>query len=208
MLLSPIFFCHICASDQLHHNSIQTHHTLSTSSHSNRQHDYLQGRWQPCISAPQFLPYCLARERPSLTAHPQDLLTDDEIISDSYGLKEVDGVVYEADCTNISIGGESFDTGANASAEEADEGTDDNKETVIDVVHSFRLTSVPFDKKAYLGHLKEYMKKVKSSLKENGAGDDTVKEFETGASAYAKKIIANFKDYDFYIGESMDPDGM
>lgn len=138
----------------------------------------------------------------------QDLITDDEIISDSYDLKEIDGVVYEADCRNITVGGETIDTGANASAEEADEGTDDAAQTVIDVVHSFRLTSTSFDKKSYLGHLKDYMKKVKNQLKENGASEETVKEFETGASSYAKKIVSNFKDYDFYIGESMDPDGM
>ena len=52
------------------------------------------------------------------------------------------------------------------------------------------------------------MKKVKEALKEKGASDDTIKDFETGAQGYAKKIVANFKDYDFYIGESMDPDGM
>jgi hypothetical protein len=38
----------------------------------------------------------------------QDILTDDEIISDSYDLKEIDGVAYEADCKKISVGGESF----------------------------------------------------------------------------------------------------
>jgi hypothetical protein len=53
-----------------------------------------------------------------------------------------------------------------------------------------------------------YMKKVKETLKEKGASEDTVKEFEKGAAAYAKKIVGNFKDYDFYVGESMDPDGM
>jgi Translationally controlled tumour protein len=52
------------------------------------------------------------------------------------------------------------------------------------------------------------MKKVKEALKAKGADDDTVTAFEKGASTYAKKIVANFKDYDFYIGESMDPDGM
>lgn len=52
------------------------------------------------------------------------------------------------------------------------------------------------------------MKKVKEALKEKGASDDEVKEFETGAQAFAKKIINNFKDYEFLIGESMDPDGM
>ena len=30
------------------------------------------------------------------------------MISDSYDLKEVDGVVYEADCRKITVGGESF----------------------------------------------------------------------------------------------------
>ena len=85
---------------------------------------------------------------------PQDIITDDELISDSYDLKEIDGVVYEADCAKITIGGESFDTGANASAEEGGDDVDDNKETKIDVVHSFRLNETQFDKKAYLGHLK------------------------------------------------------
>lgn len=138
----------------------------------------------------------------------QDVITGDELISDSYNLKEVDGVVYEADCTKITIGGESFDTGANASAEEAEEGVDDSKQQVIDVVHAFRLNETSFDKKSYLSHLKGYMKAVKEKMKEGGAGDDAVTEFEKGAQSYAKKIVGNFKDYEFLIGESMDPDGM
>ncbi len=34
----------------------------------------------------------------------QDILSGDEIISDSYDLKEVDGVVYEVDCAMITLG--------------------------------------------------------------------------------------------------------
>ena len=52
------------------------------------------------------------------------------------------------------------------------------------------------------------MKKVVAGLKEKGASEEEVKTFQDGAGAYAKKIVANFKDYDFYVGESMDPDGM
>lgn len=52
------------------------------------------------------------------------------------------------------------------------------------------------------------MKKVKEALKAKGADDETITTFEKGAQSYAKKIVTNFKDYDFYIGESMDPDGM
>ncbi|KAF2026768.1 translationally controlled tumor-associated [Setomelanomma holmii] len=138
----------------------------------------------------------------------KDIITDDEIISDSYDIKEIDGVAYEADCRKITVGGESFDTGANASAEEQEEGAEDNAEQVIDVVHSFRLNATQFDKKSYLTYLKGYMKAVKEKLKEKGASDAEVKEFETKASGFAKKIIANFKDYDFYTGETMNPDGM
>jgi hypothetical protein len=52
------------------------------------------------------------------------------------------------------------------------------------------------------------MKKVQEAMKAKGASDADIEAFKTGASAYAKKIVGNFKDYDFYVGESMDPDGM
>ncbi|KAG9664258.1 hypothetical protein KCU64_g806, partial [Aureobasidium melanogenum] len=74
--------------------------------------------------------------------------------------------------------------------------------------HSFRLNETSFDKKSYLGHLKQYMKKVKESMKEKGASDEEVKEFETGAQTFAKKVVGSFKDWEFFTGESMDPDGM
>jgi len=75
-------------------------------------------------------------------------------------------------------------------------------------VHSFRLNETSFDKKSYLTHLKDYMKKVKAKLKENNAPQSEIDAFEKGASTYAKKIVGNFKDYEFLTGESMDPDGM
>ena len=53
-----------------------------------------------------------------------------------------------------------------------------------------------------------YMKAVKNKLTEKGASEAEIKDFETKAQGYAKKIVANFKDFEFFIGESMDPDGM
>lgn len=50
------------------------------------------------------------------------------------------------------------------------------------------------------------MKAVKGYLEKNKP--ERVEAFEKGAQAFAKKIVANFKDYEFYTGESMDPDGM
>lgn len=87
-----------------------------------RQNDHLQGaspsRLRPAHHYPAFCVerfHCanLSRDQPpvrvpALTWPPQDILTGDEIISDSYNLKEIDGVVYEADCTRIKVGGESF----------------------------------------------------------------------------------------------------
>ncbi|KAF7879147.1 hypothetical protein EAF04_000346 [Stromatinia cepivora] len=138
----------------------------------------------------------------------KDIITGDEIISDSYDLKEVDGVVYEVDCSMITVGAVSVDTGANASAEEVEEGVEDGEQKVNDIVSSFRLNSTSFDKKSYLSHLKSYMKAVKEKLKAKGASKEEISKFEKGAAAYAKKIVGGFKDYDFFVGESMDPDGM
>jgi hypothetical protein len=52
------------------------------------------------------------------------------------------------------------------------------------------------------------MKAVKLKLKEKGADESEIKDFETKAQGFAKKIITNFKDYEFFTGESMNPDGM
>ncbi|KYK61866.1 Translationally-controlled tumor protein [Drechmeria coniospora] len=138
-----------------------------------------------------------------------DILTGDEIISDSYDLKEVDGVMYEADCAMITEEAVSVDTGANASAEDGEEAMEDQAIKVNNIVHSFRLQSTQFDKKGYLAYLKGYMKAVKAALQESGASADTITAFEKGAQTYVKeKLLPNFKDLEFYTGESMNPDGL
>ena len=77
------------------------------------------------------------------------------MISDVFNLKEVHGVVYEADCQMIQVRkGADFDIGANASAEEASDELEDGVETVNNVVLSFRLQSTSFDKKGFLVYLK------------------------------------------------------
>lgn len=53
------------------------------------------------------------------------------------------------------------------------------------------------------------MKSVKSKLQEKGASPDTISTFEKGAQAWVKAtLLPNFKDYEFFTGESQDPDGM
>lgn len=54
-----------------------------------------------------------------------------------------------------------------------------------------------------------YLKKVQEAMKASGAGEDKIKEFQKKVQAYfTSKIAPNFKDFDFYSGSSMDPDGM
>ncbi|KAF8951922.1 hypothetical protein BGZ52_009102 [Haplosporangium bisporale] len=145
----------------------------------------------------------------------QDILTGDELFSDAFPMKVVGGVI-EIDCQLIQVKqGADVDIGANASAEEADEVLEDGVNTVNNVVYSFRLQSSSFDKKSYGVYLKGYMKAVKAKISEAAIKDGKdskdveaiVKAFETSATAEAKKILGAFKDYEFYIGESMNPDG-
>ncbi|GAA5996838.1 Tma19p [Rhodotorula paludigena] len=135
-----------------------------------------------------------------------DAITNDELISDAYDLKEVDGVVYEADCAMIVIKEGAIDTGANASAEEAEEALEEGEQRVNNIVHSFRLTETSFDKKSYMTYIKGYMKAVKAQLQEKNP--ERIPEFEKGAATFVKKVIGNINDWQFFTGESMNPDGM
>ncbi|ORX36076.1 translationally-controlled tumor protein [Kockovaella imperatae] len=136
----------------------------------------------------------------------QDIITGDEMCSDSFDMKEVDGIAYECDCAMIIVKEGDVDIGANPSAEEAEEALENGAEQKNNVVHSFRLQATSFDKKSYLTYLKGYMKSVKAKLQETNP--ERVEAFEKGAAAFAKKIVGNFKDFEFYTGESMNPDGM
>lgn len=53
------------------------------------------------------------------------------------------------------------------------------------------------------------MKAVKTGLQAKGAAPEEITAFEKGAQAYVKEtLLPNFKDFEFYTGESMNPDGM
>jgi len=133
----------------------------------------------------------------------EDILTGDEMFSDAFPMKLVDDIAYEVDCQMIDVKEGDVDIGANPSAEEQDEALEDGPAKVNNVVHSFRLQATSFDKKSYLTYLKGYMKAVTEKL--DAAAVDN---FKAGANVFAKKIVGNFKDYEFYTGESMNPDGM
>ncbi|WFD01419.1 hypothetical protein MOBT1_000082 [Malassezia obtusa] len=128
------------------------------------------------------------------------------MVSDGYKLYDVDDIVYEVDAAMITVTESEVDIGGNPSAEEAEDTVEASSEKVINLVHSFSLQSTMFDKKSYLTYLKGYMKSIKQQLQESNP--DRVPVFEKKAAEFAKKIVANFKDYEFYTGESMNPEGM
>ncbi|KAH8277453.1 hypothetical protein KR026_011107 [Drosophila bipectinata] len=139
----------------------------------------------------------------------KDIITGDEMFADTYKMKLVDEVIYEVYGKLISRSeGDIVLAGSNPSAEEADEGTDTNVETGVDVVMNHRLQECfAFgDKKSYTLYLKDYMKKVLAKLEENSP--DQVDVFKTNMNKAMKDILGRFKELQFFTGESMDCDGM
>jgi len=140
----------------------------------------------------------------------KDCLSGDEMCSDSYPMEEkFDGAIMEVTGANIREDGGIDEAliGGNASAEGEDEGAgaDDAAVTGINVIMNARLCETQFGKKDFGVYLKGYMKKVVEHLqKEN---PDRVDAFKKGAAAAAKQILGSFKDWQFYTGENMDPEG-
>jgi len=138
----------------------------------------------------------------------KDFITGDEMFSDTYKIKLVDQVLYEVYGKLVTRkGGDIQLDGANPSAEEASEDTDEAVESGVDIVLNHRLVETfAFDKKGYMLYLKDYMKKIVERLQEKEP--DQVDVFKTNMNKVMKELLGRFKDLQFFTGESMDPDGM
>jgi len=139
----------------------------------------------------------------------KDIFTGDEMFSDTYKIKLIDNCLYEVTGKLVQrkMGDVQID-GANPSAEEADEGTDDVVESGVDIVLNHRLVeSFAFgDKKSYTQYLKEYMKRLVEKL--NETAPDQVDDFKSNMNKVMKDLLGRFKDLQFFTGENMDIDGM
>merc|ERR1712083_1107370 len=91
-----------------------------------------------------------------------------------------DGVLYEVvGKYETRKEGEVVLAGANASEEDADEGTDEASVSGVDVVLNHQLVETGFgDKKGFTAYLKAYMKKVLKYLEENDRAAE-IDEFKT-----------------------------
>eukprot|EP00092_Neocalanus_flemingeri_P000478 GFUD01000508.1.p1 GENE.GFUD01000508.1~~GFUD01000508.1.p1 ORF type:complete len:174 (+),score=58.25 GFUD01000508.1:97-618(+) len=140
----------------------------------------------------------------------KDVFSGDELFSDTYPMKLVDGCMYEIYGKHITrkLGEDIQLAGSNASAEEADEGTEEATESGVDLILNHRLVETGFNKKAdYMTYLKDYMKKVVKYLEDNNKADE-VNDFKKNINGVMKGLLGKFSDLQFFTGESMDPTGM
>ncbi|KAF3643198.1 translationally-controlled tumor protein [Capsicum chacoense] len=136
----------------------------------------------------------------------QDLISGDELLSDSFPYKELEnGVLWEVQGKWVVQGAVDVNIGANPSAEgcDEDEGVDDQAVKVVDIVDTFRLQEQPsFDKKGFVGYIKKYIKNLTPKLE--GEAQDL---FKKNIESATKFLMSRLKDLQFFLGESMHDDG-
>ncbi|PON80370.1 Translationally controlled tumor protein [Parasponia andersonii] len=136
----------------------------------------------------------------------QDLLTGDELLSDSFPYKEIqNGILWEVEGKWVVHGAVEVDIGANPSADgaDADEGVDDQAVKVVDIVDTFRLQEQPaFDKKQFVTFMKRYIKILTPKLLA-----DQQEEFKKNIEGATKFLLSKLSDLQFFVGESMHDDG-
>merc|ERR1712141_638248 len=139
----------------------------------------------------------------------EDVFSGDEMFSDTYPIKLVHDCLWEVTGKHISRTEDEIQlAGSNASAEEADEGTDTASVSGVDIILNHRLVETGFgSKKDYTVYLKDYMKKVVKYLEDNNRAGE-VDEFKKNINGVMKELLGKFKDLQFFTGESMNPDAM
>ncbi|KAH6796550.1 translationally controlled tumor protein [Perilla frutescens var. hirtella] len=135
----------------------------------------------------------------------QDLLTGDELLSDSFPYTEIEnGCLWEVQGKWVVTGSVDVDIGANPSAEGGgeDEGVDYQGMKVVDIVDTFRLQEQPpFDKKQFIGYIKKFIQLLTAKLE-----GEKQEEFKKSIEGATKYLISKIKDLQFFVGESMHDD--
>lgn len=146
----------------------------------------------------------------------KDLITEDELFTDSYKLREVDdGIFIEVEgklyteCTKV----DDSMFGGNKSAEANDEDAEDTSVSGVNIVLQNRLAEVGVIKKKYQKYLKLYVRKLVDHLTKTKP--DYVDTFKKKVQPAVKRILDSFDDWCFYRGETdidyenvEEPEGM
>jgi len=140
----------------------------------------------------------------------KDTFSTDELFSDAHPIELVNGIVYKVKgkmrTDTFAINDAAI--GANASAEgPGEEGdVDAASKQDIDIIMNSRLIEYALNKKDYGAYIKGYMKQVKEKLEKDNSPDKDL--FVKNVQEFLKEVLADFKEYKFYCGESMKPEGM
>lgn len=143
----------------------------------------------------------------------KDALSDnkEELLTDTYRIQVENGFLLKvkAKLTTESTDIDERSIGGNASAEGCgDEGGNPSSVSGIDVCIANRLQEFPLNKRGYKDHIKEYMGRVVKLMTENGASDEEKKEFQKKATGFVMSVIKEFDEYQFFVGETMNVNGM
>jgi hypothetical protein len=139
----------------------------------------------------------------------KDIFTEAELMSDSYRIETLHDAVLKIKTKRVTESGGIDENllGSNPSAEGEDaDGTEEAGITNYDVVFNHQLVETHFGKKDYMTYIKDYMKSVKKRLETENP--ERVPIFAKGAETFIKEVLKSFKEYQFFMGSNMDPDGM
>jgi len=140
----------------------------------------------------------------------RDIITGDEVASDSYPIiMKYEGRIMEINGKFIVKDNNFVLEGANPSAEEQEETLEESTEKVIDIVDAHKLQEVPpMPKKEYMALVKTFMKKVAKKMEEDGKSEEEIGNFKKNAVEAVGDITKRYKDYQFFVGESLNPDAL
>ena len=126
----------------------------------------------------------------------KDVFSGDKLFSDTYPMKLVSNCIYEV-CGKHEMRVEDKVQlkGSNALAEEADEGTDTNTVSRVNVILNHQLTDARFNsKRDYMVYLKKIVKYL-----EDNSWTNEVDTFKNNINGYMKEVLSIFKHLQFII---------
>jgi len=133
----------------------------------------------------------------------KDVISGDEVISDAFPMVQIDDIVYEVKTKNII---KSSDEDFVPNNDEEGGPLPSDAVTVNNVVDAHNLQPTQFNKKAYVTYIKGYMKALETHLQKSNPG--RVPAFKKAAQDFvAKKLLQMFDEFQFFTGESMNPEG-
>jgi hypothetical protein len=129
-----------------------------------------------------------------------DVFSDDEFLSDAHAITEVAGnTMFRVIGKMITV---TDDCDIGLDLEDEDDAPPEAR-TVLNLVESFHLQETQYDKKSFMGYIKALMKKILTHLE---GKDEEIAVFKAGIQPFVKEVIGSFKEWQFFTGESFDPD--